>query len=225
MTDQTSDSTEKTRLPRGKHGLSAHEVVQNQRTRLIWGMIGAVAEKGYVNTTVADVLTRSGVSRKTYYDMFDDKEQCFLEAYDVLVGILTGRVGVAYAADGDWAARVCRGLRALLDTFVERPEETRVAFVEGLHAGPAAFNRYDAAMQYFVPLLDGGRNESAFGAELPPRLSEVVVGGIAHMLYRYIAANQIDELVKIYDQLLYFALAPYLGHKKAARIVATESGS
>jgi len=207
------------RLPRGRHGLPAHVVQEHQRERLIWAMVTAVAEHGYGATTVGDVLECSGVSRKTFYSIFNDKAECFLCADDALVDVLAARVTDAFVDGDEWSDQVRHGLQALLDQFAERPAETRVGIVEGLAAGPLAFERYDRALQRFVPLLDLGRAESPYGDELPANLSETVVSGIAHLLHRRVSAGETEELSHELDELLYFALAPYLGHTRATHIV------
>lgn len=186
-------------------------------------MVSAVGELGYSATTVGDVVDRSGVSRKTFYSLFADKADCFLHAYDALVDVLAARVTGAFVAGDRWSDQVRHGLQALLEQFAERPAETRVGIVEALAAGSLVFERYDRALQRFVPFLDLGRAESPYGDELPANLSESVVSGIAHLLYRRVLAGETHDLPGELDELLYFALAPYLGHSKATRIVRVTS--
>ena len=211
--DRTPD-----KLPRGKHGLSPAFVAQNQRERLLSAMIDAVAESGYAETTVADVLEWSGISRKTFYDMFASKEECFLEAYDGLIEGLSTRIGAAYATEAKWPERVRASLRELLDALSERPAAARVGLVEVLAAGPRALERYDQALRRFVPLLEDGRTESPYGSQLPPNISEAVVGGVAQVLYLRVLTGDVEGVTDALDELLYFALVPYLGHARATRI-------
>ena len=87
-------------LPRGRHRLPREEVVSSQRTRMLRGMAEAMMEKGYVNTTVADVIGRAGVSRETFYQQFSSKADCFMSAFDAAC------LGVhAHGRAGDLAAR------------------------------------------------------------------------------------------------------------------------
>src|SRR6478752_2700016 len=80
-------------LPRGPHGLSREEVELSQRARLLQATTEAVAAQGYVKTTVADIIARAGVSRATFYQLFRDKEDCFLAAYknnaDFVAAVMT----------------------------------------------------------------------------------------------------------------------------------------
>jgi len=187
-------------------------------------MIDAVADSGYAETTVADVLEWSGISRKTFYDMFASKEECFLEAYDGLVERLSARITAAYATETKWPERVRAALHALLDALTERPSAARVGLVEVLAAGPRALERYDLALRRFVPLLEDGRRESPYGGQLPPNISEAVVGGIAQVLYLRVLTGDVEGIGDAIEELLYFALVPYLGHARATRITYARRG-
>src|SRR4051794_15717647 len=100
-------------LPRGRHAAPREVVVESQRTRMLSAMASAVAEKGYSRTAVADVINRAGVSRKTFYEHFANKEECFLAAYDEGVGLLLAAIDEAVReAAPDWlAAPHARGRR------------------------------------------------------------------------------------------------------------------
>src|SRR5436853_2541679 len=108
-------------LPGGRHAAPREVVVESQRARMLGAMAGAVAEKGYAHTAVADVIERAGVSRKTFYEHFDNKEACFLVAYDAGVELLLGAIedGMASARGGTWLDRARAGTTAYLDALVE----------------------------------------------------------------------------------------------------------
>ena len=117
-----------------------------------------VAEKGYGATTVADLTREAGISRTTFYAMFDDKEACFLAAYDGIVDTLVRRIGRAYEAEEGWPQRARAGLAALLEALAEEPDLARLALVEVGSAGPAAQRRYRGALQRLTPFFDEGRD-------------------------------------------------------------------
>ena len=213
------------RLPRGKHGLSPEFVAHNQRDRLIGATITVVADKGYADATVADILEHSGVSRKTFYDLFTNKEDCFLSTYDRLIDSLADGVDHAFTQGRTWPDRIRSGLRALLDLLASRPDGARVGLVEVLAAGPRALERYDHAVRRFVPLFDQGRAESPYGDQLPPNISEAVLGGIAQVLYLRVLAGETPNLPDALDELLYFALVPYLGHAGTTRVMHARRGA
>ena len=106
------------RLPRGRHGLPREAVTESQRQRILQAMIEVVSERGYPETRVVDVIGVAGVSRKTFYELFASKEDCFLAAYDVLLGNLLGdtarrlRVEARGALGGAGRRRRWRAARA-----------------------------------------------------------------------------------------------------------------
>src|SRR5438270_860325 len=99
-------------LPRGRHAAPRAVVRETQRARMLEAMVQAVAEKGYAHVAVADVIERAGVSRKTYYEQFANKEGCFLAAYDAGVDALLHAIddGMADLAP-DWRAAARRAHR------------------------------------------------------------------------------------------------------------------
>src|SRR3712207_4871654 len=108
----------RTVLPRGRHAAPREVVWQSQRDRLLAAMADAVAEKGYAKASVADVIERAGVSRKTFYEHFANKEECFLAASDAGDDLLLAAINDAVAATlPDWQAALDAGARAYLETL------------------------------------------------------------------------------------------------------------
>src|SRR5690242_1893989 len=93
------------RLPRGRHGLPRRFIVHNQRERMLLAVAESVAEQGYATTTVADIIARARLSRRTFYEHFADKEECFLAAYDTVAGQLLSAVGQAYEQAEGWTQK------------------------------------------------------------------------------------------------------------------------
>ena len=140
------------RLPRGRHGLSREAVIRSQRDRMLRALAEAVADKGYAKTSVADVLTRAGVSRETFYEQFSSKEDCFLETFDRAGEILLERVGGALNADPP-GERFDALLEAYLDTLAAEPAYARVYLVDSHAAGPEALRRRATLQGRFVDAL------------------------------------------------------------------------
>src|SRR5262245_1692817 len=134
------------RLPRGRHGLTREEVANQQRTRILAATVDAVAERGYVETRVVDIIKTAGVSRKTFYELFEDKEDCFLAAFDVASGILLKVADDGYNAhpEAPWSERITDGLANFLQIIADRPGAAKFCLVEVLAAGPKAIARRDA---------------------------------------------------------------------------------
>jgi AcrR family transcriptional regulator len=208
------------RLPRGRHGLPRRFIVHNQRERMLLAVAEAVAEQGYPATTVADIIARARLSRRTFYEHFSDKEECFLAAYDTVVEQLLAGVGHAYEQAEGWPQKVHDGLRAFLGALAAEPAFARMCIVEVNAAGPEARGRRDAAMRVFVDFLEPGRVEAPKGVVVPELAGEIVVGGLYEVIYTRLLRDAGAELLDLLPELLYCALVPYVGHRAAEKAVA-----
>jgi AcrR family transcriptional regulator len=207
------------RLPRGRHGLPRRFIVHNQRERMLLAVAEAVAEQGYATTTVADIIARARLSRRTFYEHFADKEECFLAAYDTVVEQLLAGVGHAYEQADRWTQKVHDGLEAFVSYLASEPAFARMCIVEVVAAGAEARGRRDAAMRVFVEFLEPGRAEAPKDIVVPALAADIVVGGIYEIIYTRLLRNAADELIEMLPELLYCALVPYIGHRAAEQAV------
>ncbi len=208
------------RLPRGRHGLSREYVAQNQRERLLAALAECLEERGYEGTTVSMIGKRAGVSKSDFYKQFKSKDACFLAAYDDAVKRIHEQVELACGEGGEWAERVLGALAALLDLLAAEPAHAQLVMVEGLRAGRGVYDRYQAALASFVPLLRRGA-PAPLGGEPPPLATdEAVVGGIASLLARRVLAGETEKLDEFLPDIAEFALTPYLGAAEARRIIS-----
>lgn len=207
------------RLPRGRHGLPRRFIVHNQRERMLLAVAEAVAEQGFATTTVADIIARARLSRRTFYEHFADKEECYLAAYDTVVEQLLAAVGQAYEQADGWTQKVHDGLETFLAYLAAEPAFARMCIVEVVAAGAEARSRRDAAMRVFVDFLEPGRAEAPKGIEVPALASEIVVGGIYEIIYSRLQRDAANELVELLPELLRCALIPFIGHSAAERAV------
>jgi AcrR family transcriptional regulator len=203
-------------LPRGRHGLPRETVVESQRGRILDSMIEAVARRGFQETRVADVVEGAGVARKTFYDFFDDKQDCFLAAYDQVSARLFDTASAAFneKPGAPWAERIRLSMSALLDLLAGWPDGARFAIVEVHAAGPKALVRRDAALRQFTELVDAGRSESSL--ELPGMTSVAIVGGINELLYTEILHGATASLPSRLPDIVYWVTQPFLGSEDAA---------
>src|SRR4051794_1934000 len=143
------------RLPRGRHGLSPEFVAQNQRDRLIAGLTEVLYEVGYQKTTVSLIGGRASVSKSDFYKHFQSKDECFFAAYEVAIERIRKEVVDACASHdkSDWSPRMCDGIAALLTFLARDPALASISLVEGLRAGRGVYDRYQAAVESFVPYL------------------------------------------------------------------------
>jgi len=214
---------ERWRPPRGRHRLPPEVIARSQRERLLEATIRVVAAKGYAATTVADLTREAGISRTTFYAMFDDKEGCFLAAYDGIVDGLVRRVAAAYESEGEWPQRARAGLAALLGALAEEPEVARLALVDVGSAGPAAQRRFRAAMQRLTPFFDEGRDFAPGGRNLPANTSRMAIGAVAGLIADELTEERAEDLPKLLSDVLFATLVPYIGPDAAAREVGEKS--
>src|SRR4051812_43743942 len=104
----------------GLRRLRREEVASSQRARLLRAMAEVAAEKGYANTVVADVIARAGVSRRTFYELFRDKQDCFLAAYAETVELLSSGV-IAAATHSPPDRPTAHGPDRILSALLGRP--------------------------------------------------------------------------------------------------------
>jgi AcrR family transcriptional regulator len=221
--DDQADSypPELARLPPGRHGLPREFVAHNQRERLIAGLAEAIAEHGYSGTTIAHITRHAAVSRRTFYEHFSSKDECFVAAYDTVMSELRERVSQAFEDESkDWPHAIKAGIQAMLQFLAAEPNLARLCMVEALVAGPVVVERYDAAIQSFVPYFSSGREGRSPEVleRLSPTTEEALVGGMVSLISRRIIAGRTAELEELLPDLVEFTLTPYLGSAEAAKI-------
>src|ERR1700684_3126917 len=142
------------RLPHGPHRLGADEVVRNQRNRLYGGMIEAIATNGYERTSVKQVVSRAGVSRRSFYEQFANKQECFLATYDVIARRGAWRVSAAYvAADGDVNVRLQAAFDELGHAISTNWKSASLVMLEAPKVGAPALLRLRRASATFEQML------------------------------------------------------------------------
>lgn len=208
----------------GRQPLSRDFIAQHQRTRITNALALEIARSGYRKVTVADIVSRAGIARNTFYENFASKESCFLATQEAATTEALARVVDAASEQEGWPARVEAGLAAFLGYVAAEPALARTCMVEALSAGPAAVERYEEALQSFVSLFRLGRELSPQGAELPETLEEAVIGGIFWIVYHRIVEGRAETIEEILPAIVEFALTPYLGGEAARRVTAVPSG-
>lgn len=205
-------------LPRGRHGLSEAEVSGSQRNRILDAMKALAGERGYHEASVADVIARAGVTRKAFYKLFEDKEQCFIRAYERDLARLLTLTLEAFETQDAWADRVRAALSALLHALARDPAAARLCFIEVLAAGPRAIAARNEAMRGFTIVFDTGRLED--DRARPPALALNMVGGMSEIVHREIAAGRTEDLPNVLPDLMYTSVLPILGPEAAERELA-----
>lgn len=199
------------------NGIERARVTDIQRARMLNAMAQVACERGASNVTVAHVVERAGVSRRTFYEIFTDVEDCFLAAFDVALGRAYGRVRPAYEAARPWRARIRAALIALLD-FLDADRSTgRLLIVEAAGYGIGALRRRQDAIAHIVAAVEEGRSESKAAKSPPPLAGEAVVGAVFSIVHDRMLQDGSDALVRLVNPLMSIIVLPYLGAAAARR--------
>jgi len=217
-----------------EHPDGHRQVAEIQRARLLAAMVDVVAERGAANVTVARVVARSGVSRRTFYELFEDREDCFLVAFDDAIARIASEVVPAYEHPGPtqrahgWRAKIRAALIALLEVLDDEPGMGRLVVVETLGAGPRALERRRRVLAQVITIVDEGRREGKKGDGPPPLTAEGVVGGVFSLVHSRLSEGKGGPLVELLNPLMSMIVLPYLGAAAARReltLPGTPSGA
>jgi AcrR family transcriptional regulator len=188
-----------------------------QRARILAAMSDLVFERSAGGVTVADVVARSGVSRRTFYELFEDREDCFLAAFDLAVRRGCESAIPAYEAGRSWRERVAGGLRAVLVFLDDEPALGYLCVVGALGAGTCALERRARVTRALVAAVHGGRCETK-AARRPDRLvAEGVVGAVLAIVHSRMAERSPKPLLGLLSALMAVVVLPYLGADAAQR--------
>lgn len=213
------------RVRPGRVGASSKEeqsggrghVTEIQRARMVAAMIDVVSERTRAESTVAHVVARSGVSRRTFYEVFEDFDDCFLAALDESIGRAREYVLVDYDPQERWRARVRGGLVGLLEFLDEEPAMGRLCIVETLGAGARINERRMQVVDRLTAVIDEGRGEAKAPRALPPLTAEGVVGGVLSVLHARLIGERRGSLLDLAGSLMGMVVLPYLGPAAAQK--------
>lgn len=194
------------RLPVGRHGLSRELVDQNQRGRLIAGVIATVAVEGYNNATVAKIIARAGISRTTFYQHFSDRRACFLAAHADVCARLRNVAATAGSSQSDWPGEVTVSVEAVLAFLAAEPELLRFCLAPCCAEDEGVRACYDAMIAAAAAHLFAG---APVRQRRSPPFENALVGGAAFLLSLRVERGEADRLADLGPQMTEFLLAPY----------------
>jgi AcrR family transcriptional regulator len=194
-------------LSGGPRRLPAARVAEHQKARLQGAMVEAVARHGYAGTTLRELVGLAGVSKTTFYEHFEGKQDCFLSTFDEIVAILSVRVGEAYRGGGDFRERLLAGLRAFMNLAVEEPAAAALTAVESLTLGSAGVAHRERASEAFEALVQQSFDHSPTEHEVSAVTVRAIVAGIRGVAYRRVRAGHPEELPELAEVLVDWALS------------------
>lgn len=194
-------------------------VTEIQRARMIGAAIEAIQEHGYASLTVAQVIGRAKVSRKTFYDLFEDREDCFLAVLELTLARLRSRVAEACASEPSWCGRMRAGLAALLAFVDEEPALAHMCVIDSLACGPRVLSVRERVLAELRDAVDRGRDEPAeTGAFDPPSVTaEAVVGAAFAVVHSRLVRASLEPYLDLHPALMSTIALPYLGPRAAGR--------
>jgi AcrR family transcriptional regulator len=198
-------------LPPGRHGIPREAVVQNQRQRILRAVVDVASVAGYGTMVVEDIISTAGVSRRTFYDYFPNKEAAFLEAYDHAVDDLKAQISAAYAIEGDIFQKTTSAVSALINTLADDPAMAEMGVVEVLAAGAEAIERRGRAMERLSTLITDGVESTGGAPTMPPLTAQTITGGIHEVIYSRVLRGELEELRGMVPDLVYAIFLPYMG--------------
>jgi AcrR family transcriptional regulator len=193
--------------------------------RMLAAMVQAVADKGYARVAVADVIERAGVSRKTFYEQFANKEECFLAAYDAIVDDLLATIDEALDAFApDWLAAHRAAVRAYLEALAASPDFAKAFLIEVLGAGREALDRRAAVQDRFATQLKDvhrrARQDIPEIPAVPPHTFRAAVGAVGELVTAHVLEHGADTLPDLADAILDVQLALLVGREVAQGLAA-----
>ncbi len=205
------------RIATPREGLPAGQLVEIQRSRLLAGAVGVIDEFGYTNATVAHITSRARVSRRTFYELFENREACLLALIEDVVAMLTDELAQAGLAGLPWRERVRGGLAVILEFFDREPALAGVCVVQALQGGPVVLALREQVLARLAGALDEGRGESSRAADCTSLTGEGLVGAAFGIVYARLAREERAPLSDLLGDLMGMIVLPYLGAAVARR--------
>jgi AcrR family transcriptional regulator len=217
--DYAAGLSEPQRPGRGRSRLTAEQTASNQRERLMYATASVTADKGYTESTVADIVAAAGLAREVFYRHFADRQDAFMSAYDTGFQALMALSVGAFYTSGDWPERIWAALGVYTDFMVNFPAFASLGMVESHTIAPEVVGRVDERVMAFTVFLEEGRRE----LQEDPGVAAVICEAIAMAIYEItshtIRNGRGSELPGLLPLIAYVALAPFTGTDAANELI------
>jgi AcrR family transcriptional regulator len=196
--------------------LQAGSIAELQRSRLVKAAVAVASERGYEGMFVTAVVARAGVSRKTFYELFESRDDCFLAVLEEALAQMAGVARPAYEQEGGWSERLRAALLAVVE-FLEREHDMgafALSYLVGY--GPRSPELRAHVLGLLRQVVEEGHSQAALRQKLSPLTAEVVVGGVLAVIYARLQKSP-QRLVALVNPLMWMIVLPYLGSSAASR--------
>lgn len=192
-------------------------VLEIQRSRILAAMVEESAARGAANVSVGHVVSCAGVSRRTFYEIFNDREDCFLAAFDEGIARASRYVLASYDPVASWLERIRTILGGLLAFLDAEPDTGELLVVGSLGAGPETLERRRRVLARAIATVDEGRSETSAGKDLPTVTAEGVVGGVLSVIHSRLLDGDGEPFIGLAGPLTSMLVLPYMGAAAARR--------
>lgn len=203
--------------PVGRTRVSRKELGERQRARIIEAATQVFAKRGFQDSTVDNIVATAGIGVGSFYAHFEGKDDCLAQVCEEIGAEVHAEIDVALGDDGDWAARLCDGLLAVLRYGARRPMAARVALLEAQTGGPAALHRYSAMIEEISGFLREGRAVAKLDPAPPVSFDEANACGLVWLLQSRLVRGEISDVDGLFAEMAAVALEPYLGPNDTKR--------
>jgi AcrR family transcriptional regulator/DNA-binding MarR family transcriptional regulator len=193
------------------------QVYEMQRTRLIAAAVPAVEKLGWSSVTVADISSQARVSRRTFYDLFENREECLLAMLDDTVASIEQELAHAGLEDVGWVERVRIGLWRILCFLDRDPVLARVCVVQSARGTRRVLEARERLLARLASVLDEGRAQSTRAAQTPVLTAEGLAGAALMIVYKRLLIGERAPLTDLHGELMGMIVLPYLGSAAASR--------
>jgi AcrR family transcriptional regulator len=202
----------------GRGGSSPHvQVAEIQRARLLAATVGTIEEFGYAGATVARITARARISRRTFYEMFSNCEECLVAVLEGTLQRIEAELARAGLDGLPWRERVRKGLWTILAFFDREPTVARLCVVQSLRGSETVLQRRAEVFAQLASAIEEGRGEGPRGAEAPQLTAEGLVGAAHAIVYERLLKRSSEPLTGLLDGLMGLIVLPYLGPAVARR--------
>ena len=198
------------RIP-SRAGLPRDQVLEIQRSRLLAGALAAIEEHGYAAVMVGHITRRAKVSRRTFYELFENREACLAALVEDIFAMLEAQLAQAALGELPWRERVRGGLWVILSFFDSEPALARVCVVQASRGGPQVQARRERVLTRLAKVIDEGRDEGSRATDCTPLTAEGLVGAAFGILYARLSREQQTPLASLLGELMGMIVLPYQG--------------
>jgi AcrR family transcriptional regulator/DNA-binding MarR family transcriptional regulator len=215
VAQMSARAAEVERLSSGPRRLPRQQVVEIQRARILAAAVETIRQSSYGAMTVTALIQRARISRKTFYEIFPNRDECFAAVVEEIFARAYTVATAAYSAEDDWLAATRSALSSLLCLIDEEPRLARIWFVDAT-AGPQAVHRRTAeANAMLAAAVELGRAVTSERWQPPELAGEGIVGGISHIIHTRLARGAREPFAELLGPCMHLIVLPYLGVAQA----------